>query len=401
MGRFLRSLALEGNIRVLAVQTLISQLGFGMFYVVWQPYILSTGVGVVELGVVQSVINLSSAAGLLAWGVLSDRFGRKPVILASNASRVAALAALLLSGRFPFLVVFAFFVGFSALFMQGNPARSALVSESVGRRRRATAFSTLMSISQITTTLTASAGGYLAVTAGYNLLFYICMAGDVLGLILMALFLEETRGERRAGAEGVEGLAARFLGFLRPDRGMASLYLITMVAGFGSSTGYSLLYGMLTDRYGFTPFQLGLLSTAFNITWGVSSIPFGRLSDRIGRRPLLVASWAMAVITVVGFIASRSFEMFLLLQVTCALDPALWIPAWMALISEKIPPGKLSTAMGKLDAYPRLASIPAPWLGGVLYSSLGFAAPLTVQLICLMAAGALVFSLKEPSKGSV
>ncbi len=32
---FFAKLALEGNIRVLAVQTLISQLGFGMFYVIW------------------------------------------------------------------------------------------------------------------------------------------------------------------------------------------------------------------------------------------------------------------------------------------------------------------------------------------------------------------------------
>lgn len=391
-----RHLALEGNIRVLAVQTLVSQLGFGMLYVVWQPYILSTGVGVVELGVIQSVINLSSAAGLMVWGALSDRFGRKPVILISNASRVAALAALILSGSFPFLIVFAFFVGFSALFMQGNPARSALVSESIGQQRRATAFSTLMSVSQITTTLTASAGGYLAVTAGYHLIFYICIAGDIVGLLLMTLFIEETREEQTSQVEVVGGPVARLVGFLRPERGIGSLYLIMVVMGVGYSTGYSLLYGILSDRYGFTPFQLGLLSTAFTLSWGVSSIPLGRLSDRFGRRPLLMASWVMSIITVLGFICSRSFEMFLLFEVTSALDPALWIPAWMALIAEKVPSKGLSTVMGKLDSYARLAGIPAPWIGGLLYSSLGFAAPLTVHLLCLMVSGALVFSLKEP-----
>jgi MFS family permease len=121
-----KHLALEGNIRVMAVQTLISQLGFGMFYVIWQPYILSTGVSVVGLGVIQSVINLSTAAGLIAWGILSDRLGRKPVILVSNACRVLAMMALILSGDFAFLLVFAFFIGFSSLFMQGNPARSGL-----------------------------------------------------------------------------------------------------------------------------------------------------------------------------------------------------------------------------------------------------------------------------------
>jgi len=393
-----RRLALEGNIRVLAVQTLVSQLGFGMFYVIWQPYILSTGVGVVELGVIQSIINLSSAAGLIVWGVLSDRFGRKPIILASNASRVAALAALILSGSFLFLVAFAFFVGFSALFMQGNPARSALISETVGQQRRATAFSTLMSFSQITTTLTASAGGYIAVTAGYHPIFYICIAGDIVGLTLMALFIDETRAEDTVEAERVETPVDRVFSFLRPEGKIVSLYLIMMVMGIGYSTGYSLLYGTLVDRYGFTPFQLGLLSTAFNLSWGISSIPLGRLSDRFGRRPLLMAAWAMAVVTVLGFLASRSFEMFILFEVTSALDPALWIPAWMAFISEKIPSRGLSTVIGKLDAYSRLASIPAPWLGGLLYSTFGFAAPLTVHLSCLMISGALIFSLEEPSE---
>ena len=55
-----RFLALEGNIRVLAAQTLISQIGFGMFYVVWQPYLLSTGISLSQLGVVQTMINVST-----------------------------------------------------------------------------------------------------------------------------------------------------------------------------------------------------------------------------------------------------------------------------------------------------------------------------------------------------
>jgi len=390
-----RHLALEGNIRVLAVQTLISQIGLGMFFVVWQPYILSMGVSVVELGIIQSIINLSSAFGSIVWGFLSDRFGRKPVILASNASRVLALVAIVLSGNFLFLIAFAFFVGFSALFMQGNPARSALVSETVGQQRRATAFSTLISISQITMTLTASAGGYLAIVAGYHPIFYMSIIGDVAGLLLMALFIEETRVADLSEEEKIGNPVDRLVGFFKPESGIGKLYLIVMFFGVGYGTGYSLLYGMMVDRFGFTTFQLGLLSTAFNLTWGVSSIPFGKLSDRFGHRPLMLGSLAMASIAALGFIFSRSFEMFLVLQVVSAMDPVLWIPAWMALIGEKAPSRRLSTVMGKLDSYSRLASIPAPWMGGLLYSSFGFAAPLTVHLSCLIISSVLVFSLKE------
>jgi hypothetical protein len=56
---------------------------------------------------------------------------------------------------------------------------------------------------------------------------------------------------------------------------------------------------------------------------------------------------------------------------------------------------QLSTVMGKSDAYSRLASIPSPWLGSLLYTIYGFSAPLAVHLGCLMISGALVFTLKE------
>lgn len=390
-----RYLALEGNIRVLAVQTLVSGLGFGMFFVVWQPFILSTGVSVVDLGVIQSVINLSSAAGLIAWGALSDRFGRKPVILMSQASRLLAMVALVVSGDFVFLLAFAFLIGFSALFMVGNPARSALTSESVGSQRRATAFSTLMSISQITSTATASAGGYIAVTSGYTPILYACVIGDSVGLLLLTIYLKETHEATTVDAKPHESIVARLRDLFAPEPGIGRLYLMLFVTGLGYGTGYSLFYGTLVDSYGLTAFQLGLLSTAFNLSWGLASIPVGKLSDRFGRRPMLLASWAMALTTVLGFLAFRSFAAFLLFQVTSALDPAFWIPTWMALLSEKVPPDRLSTVMGKIDAYSKISGIPTPWLAGLLYSAYGFSAPLIVHLALLTASGILIYTIRE------
>jgi MFS family permease len=387
-------LALEGNIRVMAVQSLVSALGFGMFFVVWQPYILSTGVSVVDLGVVQSVINLSTAAGLIAWGFLSDRFGRKPVILVSQACRLLSMVALIVSGELAFLILFAFLMGFSAYFMIGNPARSALITESVDSQNRATAFSTLMSIGQITNTVMASAGGYIAMTSGYTPILYACVAVDLLGLMLLAAFLRETR-EPPSEAQPAGGLVAGLRDLFMPEPGIWRLYLMLIVAGFGYGTGYSLLYGILVDSYGLTELQLGLLSTAFNLTWGLSSVPVGKISDRFSRKTMLTASWVAGVITVTGFLVFRSFEAFLLLQVVSALDPVLWIPAWMALLSERIPSERLSTVMGKIDAYSKLAGIPTPWIGGLLYSAYGFTAPLTVHLGCMAIFGFLIFTFKE------
>ncbi len=394
-------LALEGNIRVMAIQTLISQLGFGMFYVIWQPYILSRGVSVVSLGLIQSVINLTTAAGLIAWGAISDRYGRKPVILVSHACRVLSMVALILSGDFAFLLVFAFLMGFSSLFMVGNPARSALITESVGSESMATAFSTLMSISQITNTVMASSGGYIAVTAGYAPILYISLIGDAISLLLLTIYLKETMDQKNVDARKSASLFEKLRNFLMPEPGIGRLYIILLILGLGYGTGYSLFYGTLVDNYGFTDFQLGLLSTAFNLSWGVSSIPLGKVSDRLGRKPMLLASLAIALTTVLGFLTFRSFGAFLLFQAISALDPALWIPAWMILLANVVPKQRLSLVMGKIDAYSKLAGIPAPWFGGLLYSAYGFSAPLTVHLVCLLISMAIVVSLKETRKSAI
>jgi len=65
------------------------------------------------------------------------------------------------------------------------------------------------------------------------------------------------------------------------------------------------------------------------------------------------------------------------------------------MISERVPSERLSSTFGKIDAASRIAGIPAPWLGGLLYSRWGFTAPLAVHLVCLMATGVLVYTIKE------
>jgi len=135
-------LALEGNIRVLAAQTFLSQIGLGMFFVIWQPYILSTGASLSQLGLVQTIINVTTGLGLFFWGYISDRYGRKPVIIATILCRVISIGFLIISDSFWGLLGFGVFMGFTAMFYIGNPARNALITESVKSSQRGTSIFT-------------------------------------------------------------------------------------------------------------------------------------------------------------------------------------------------------------------------------------------------------------------
>jgi MFS family permease len=299
---------------------------------------------------------------------------------------------LLISGKLVFLIVFAFFTGFSCLFMQENPARSALISESVGSEIRATAFSTLASVSRITNIVVSSAGGYIAFTVGYHPIFILSIAGDVIGMLIMTLFLKETHAGVRIEKKVVSISLSKLFRYLAPEKELLRFYVIMIVLGIGYATTFSVFFGMLVDAHGITVLQLGIMRTIYNLVAAVVLIPLGRLSDRFGRRPMLMVGWVTGMITVIGFLISRRFELFVLFFAVNALDSSIWSSTWTPLVSETVHQENLSTVMGKLDAYSRLAGIPAPWLGGVLYSTYGFSAPLLVQLLALSIYGFLLLT---------
>lgn len=371
----------------------MSQVGLGMFYVIWQPYMLSTGITVSQLGVIQTMINISTALGLIVWGQLSDRIGRKPGVVGSAICRALAILILIVSGHYYALLAFGFFMGFTAMFMMGNPARSALITESVGTGKTATALSTLITISQGMSTIVAGAGGYIALKVGYMPIFYVTLAGDLIGSLLLWRYIKETHTPEDNGKEKVS-LTQQFKNMLVPERNYLTLYASLFMQGFGYAVGYSLFYGTLTDTYGFTTFQLGLMSTGFNLMWAVDSIPLGKLVDRIGQKRGMLMSITMAFISVMGFILFKRIEYFIIFNAISAIDIGFWMPSYTSYVAGSVPAEKRSTVMGKIDAYGRLGSIPAPWLAGVLYENYGFTAPLYVQAVSLVIIGVGLMRLK-------
>ncbi len=393
MQRLSKFLALEGNIRVLAAQTFVSQIGLGMFYVIWQPYLLSTGITVSQLGFIQTMINISTSLGLIFWGNISDRIGRKPAVIGSATCRILALLCLIVSQHYFALIAFGFFVGFTAMFMMGNPARNALIAESVEGDRMGTALSTLITISQGISTLVASAGGYIALKMGYMPIFYISIAGDIIGTLIMWRYIKETHEPNNDVEEG-RSITEQLKEMLVPELEFLPLYTIILIQGFSYAVAYSLFYGTLTDTYGLTTFQLGLMSTSFNLVWAVDSIPLGKVVDRIGKLNGMLMSIIMAFVTVMGFIVFKHPWAFIVFNGMSAVDIGFWMPSYTSYVSQSVSQDSRSRIMGKLDAYGRIGSIPAPWLGGVLYERYGFNAPLMVQAVLLVLIAAIILRLR-------
>ena len=158
-------------------------------------------------------------------------------------------------------------------------------------------------------------------------------------------------------------------------------YVAMVVDGFAWGVGYSIFYGMLDSAFGFSTYELGVLSAIMSVSWGLAQIPFGRFVDRYGRKRFLLISQGLAIASVVGWLFSRSFAHFALLQVPFGISVASWVPTITAFLADNVPKERRAEAMGRLQACTGVLAFPAPYIGGMLYNALGFRGPLFFTLL--------------------
>ena len=182
-----------------------------------------------------------------------------------------------------------------------------------------------------------------------------------------------------------------------PPRDLRGLYWALSIDVFAWGLGWLLLYGMLSETKGFSPWQLGIMASAFSAAWATAQMPLGRLMDRYGYKRFMVISECMGITLLVGWVFANSFLAFVLLHAYFGLSAAVWMPAQQALITSSVPQNQRGEALGRLAAFRGLIGFPAPYIGGLLYERFGMEAPLLANLVgAIFALIAVIVLVKEP-----
>jgi MFS family permease len=219
---------------------------------------------------------------------------------------------------------------------------------------------------------------------------------EALRLLLILWLLQGTLSQVNGGISLIElrGVLTRMI---VPPRELRGLYWAMAVDIFVWGLGSSLLFGMLSETYGFPTFQLGVMSGLLSLVWATSQLPIGRLVDRYGCKPFLVLSEALGLIVVGGWLFSTNFAAFAALEALFGLTAATWVPALRALLANSVPTKQLGEEMGRLSAFRGLLGFPAPYIGGLLYDHFGFQAPILANLVgVVIALVAILVAVKEP-----
>jgi MFS family permease len=109
----------------------------------------------------------------------------------------------------------------------------------------------------------------------------------------------------------------------------------------------------------------------FNLIYMLVSTPAGSLSDRVGRRRLIIIGWLVYALIYFGFAAARSGWQVWALYALYGLYYGLAYGSANALVADLVPENLRGTAYGTYNAVIGLLAFPASFIAGVLWQGLG------------------------------
>lgn len=383
------------NVVALGFTSLLTDVSSEMLVPILPLFVTVTlGASVSSLGVIEGVAECTASVMRLASGWLSDRIGRrKPFAAFGYALSGVAKAAMALASSWAFVLAMRFSDRLGKALR--SPPRDALIADSTAAGHLGRAFGLHRAMDTLGAAIGPLLGWWLlsrwsALGAeGYRRVFLVSAIPAALGVLVLLLFVKAAPAAPRVArslAQQAGALGAPFRRFLVVD---AAFQL------GNSSMAFVLLR---TQAAGWSAGEVSLVYLAYNLAYAALAWPFGGLSDRIGRRPLLWAAYAVyaAAYATLALHATKwgVVAAFLLL----AAHSALIEGQARSLVADLVPRDLRATAYGLHATVVGLALLPASILAGALWDRVGPAAPFLLGAALAAVAAILLAVLLPPSR---
>lgn len=327
------------------------------------------------------------------WGKLSDRYGRKMMLLRSGFGMAFVMVLMGFATEPWHLLVLRMLNGIISGF---SPAAVSLVSATTPKDRMGFAMGTLQSGGTAGVILGPFIGGLLADNFGYRPIFYI--TGTLLFLASVISWLLVKENFDRTTAALVKQLSI-FKGFrdLMVIPQLPVLLTVTFLIQFSMLSPMPLIPLYVQELHGTTAnlaFYAGFVGSVTGISNMICAPLLGRLSDRIGSSRILIVSLAGAAIMLIPQAFVGSVAQLLICRFLLGCFMGGMIPTINSLIRRYTPDGMESRSYSFNGSALSLGNMAGPIMGGALSGLIGIEGLFVLSGIllfatCLWAARAL------------
>ncbi|HVP90628.1 MAG TPA: MFS transporter [Terriglobales bacterium] len=369
--------ATKKTIRTFAAASFLNDFGSDIIAPVWPMFVTQVlGANMSALGLLdglgEALVSLSQAAS----GYISDRIRKRKVFvwtgyLCGAASRLGYAMASVWQQLIPFKVLDRMGK------MRGAP-RDAMIADLSADQNRGRHFGLLRAMDNLGAVFGITASILLLNLVGLRLIFALAAIPSVIGALLVLVRIKE---EKPAGRKIYKGLTLRHI-----DRNLALYFGISAVFSLGAFTySFLLVYAKTAGfKIGFVP----VLYLVFTATAALLSLPFGRLSDRVGRKAVLLLSFGFWAAVCLGVLAIRGMALVPVVFVLYGVHKAALEPVQRTLVAELCPPQFRASIIGGFQLVVGMCALPASLVAGWLWDKAGRNLPFLISL-GLTAAAAL------------
>lgn len=394
---------LPRNVKALAAVSFLTDVSSEMIYPLL-PVFLTTvlGAGAGAVGTIEGIAESTAALLKLASGWWSDRVRRKPLVLFGYGLAAVARPLMAMAGSAGqvLAVRMADRVGKG---VRSSP-RDALIADVVEPSQRGRAFGVHRAAD--------NAGAVLGPLIAWALLQRYSMpvrtvmwwaaVPGALAVVVIAVWVREgvREGARSAARSSVPPMRAAAKPVLAPPatiggefwRYLAVLFLFTLS---NSSDAFLLLRA---TQLGVPVALIPVLWACLSVVKSASSIPGGTLSDRVGRKPLIVGGWIVySIVYILLATANAAWQLWALFAVY-GVYFGLTEGVEKAMVADLVPAERRGAAYGWYNFTVGLGALPASVLFGVVWERWGAAAAFQMgAVIAALAAVAMLLVVREPN----
>jgi DHA1 family multidrug resistance protein-like MFS transporter len=352
------------NIAILTLALVVVMLGYGMVIPLFPFYIEKMGAGGSQLGLLIATSALLELLFGPVWGSVSDRVGRKPVLLLGLLGY--ALSSLLFGLSTELWMLFASRALSGVLSSATTATALATISDSTSERDRSGGMGWLGAAMGLGLIVGPAAGGWLG-SDSLALPFFIAAGSSLLALALAALWLPESlpvEARRQAGKVRTIDLGALWQALFGP---IGLLMFLLFLVSFGL-TNFESVFGLYAaQELGYGPGRVGTILAVVGLVSTLGkAILIGPLTRRWGEAPIIKVSLAASAAGFVVLLLATTYPGVLLATGVFILSKTLLRTVIIAMASKRASAGQGAT-MGLSNSFMNLGRIVGPLWAGFIF----------------------------------
>jgi DHA1 family tetracycline resistance protein-like MFS transporter len=370
---------------LLAACIALMMTGYGIVLPVFAKRIGELGSGVQALGLM--TMGFAFAQFILSpfMGSFADRYGRRPLILMALAGEVLANLTYIYAQSIPLYIGVRFFQG--AITAGLLPAALAIVGDRVPEDRHAQWTGVIMASYGAGFILGPALGGLLFDRWGYAAPFAVTGTLALIGLILAVVMIPETRPANLSNKTlKVDRDQMKWKNILAALPKPITLFVTLLIIDFIATFAFAFIEPQMAlyayNQLFLSPAQLGIIVGVYGLAMLLGQGFLGTLSDRLGRKPVMLVGLLLNATLYVGLIFVKSFGLLCLIALIAGMGDALFIPAIGAAYLDIAEPAHRSLVMGIKGSGAALAGVVGPLLVAIISA---WAAPQSIFAISALA----------------